>query len=268
MGFRPVVVAAPGTPCGWTANSGREVCGSGKPAVHVLTATLPVAAEGTALCGFHSPYDPTDAEREACGVPLRTNAQAGAQRLAVMAEHKAMMGRAAVVVRAEQAVRAFKLSVPMVGVLKMVADSRGTVGAWAMVNVVTDEVPGATKATLRALIRRGLLEAVTNDGNQSGTDGLTDYVLTEAGLMAVEALGFPVVTLPTDEAEIAALIASASREDCSCDVISDRGSALLPVGGDVCLGCGSTFMRPNGQLHPALFDISVAVVGRNLSKGV
>lgn len=65
---RPVTVAPVGTPCGWTAygeTGTRLTCHGGRDAVHILTKTLPVAVEGTALCGFHSPYDVTDAERAA-----------------------------------------------------------------------------------------------------------------------------------------------------------------------------------------------------------
>jgi hypothetical protein len=79
---RPVTPAPAGTPCGWTAygeTGTRLTCAGGdsdpgahvldrKPsipamAVHVLTRTLPVAVEGTALCGFHSPYDVTADDR-------------------------------------------------------------------------------------------------------------------------------------------------------------------------------------------------------------
>lgn len=68
-GNRMVTVAALGTPCGWWTYSSetghKHTCGSGKPAVHVLTETLPVAKAGTALCGLHSPYDVTEADRAA-----------------------------------------------------------------------------------------------------------------------------------------------------------------------------------------------------------
>ena len=46
----PVIPADPGTRCG-------ADCGTGRPAVHVLTVDLPVGPVGTALCAFHSPYD-------------------------------------------------------------------------------------------------------------------------------------------------------------------------------------------------------------------
>ncbi len=66
---RLVVPAPANTPCGWwmysTETGHKHTCGSDRLAVHVLTATLPVAAEGTALCGFHSPYDVTEADRAA-----------------------------------------------------------------------------------------------------------------------------------------------------------------------------------------------------------
>lgn len=62
-----LVTAAPiNTPCGWKALSEtgtKLTCEAGREAVHILTATLPVAPEGTALCAFHSPYDVTPADR-------------------------------------------------------------------------------------------------------------------------------------------------------------------------------------------------------------
>ena len=66
--YRPVTTAAIGTPCGWTAfgETGTWLaCQADRPAVHVLTETLPIAPAGTALCAFHSPFDPTAAERAA-----------------------------------------------------------------------------------------------------------------------------------------------------------------------------------------------------------
>jgi hypothetical protein len=65
---RLVVPALAGTPCGWKAfgETGTKLtCESGRDAAHILTATLPVAPEGTALCGLHSPYDVTEADRAA-----------------------------------------------------------------------------------------------------------------------------------------------------------------------------------------------------------
>lgn len=82
---RLVTVAPVGTPCGWTAygeTGTRLTCKGGRNAVHILTATLPVAAKGTALCGFHSPYDVTKAEREAVGQPFQAMGEAGAEILA------------------------------------------------------------------------------------------------------------------------------------------------------------------------------------------
>lgn len=66
MQDRLVIPAASGVACGWTGRDHtgtRLTCQGGKNAVHVLTATLPVGEKGTALCGFHSPYDVTDADR-------------------------------------------------------------------------------------------------------------------------------------------------------------------------------------------------------------
>jgi hypothetical protein len=48
-------IAVEGVPCGWTHRG--SVCRSGKPAVHVLLKSLPVAPRGTALCAYHSPFD-------------------------------------------------------------------------------------------------------------------------------------------------------------------------------------------------------------------
>lgn len=76
---RPVTTAQPGTPCGWTAygETGTKLtCKGGKDAVHILTKTLPVAQAGTALCAFHSPWDPTEEERAVVGQPLQTMGKA------------------------------------------------------------------------------------------------------------------------------------------------------------------------------------------------
>lgn len=57
------IKAAPrGTLCEWAAGSTRySGCrgNNGKPslAVHILLKGLPVAPAGTALCGYHSPFD-------------------------------------------------------------------------------------------------------------------------------------------------------------------------------------------------------------------
>src|SRR5688500_18376790 len=77
--FRPVTTAPMGTPCGWNAygETGTYLtCQGGRNAIHVLTQTLPVAKAGTALCAFHSPFDPTDDERTATGQPRQTNREA------------------------------------------------------------------------------------------------------------------------------------------------------------------------------------------------
>lgn len=61
MSARFVVPAPVNTPCGWRysygSNSSADVCQGDRPAVHVLTRSLPVAPAGTALCAYHSPYD-------------------------------------------------------------------------------------------------------------------------------------------------------------------------------------------------------------------
>lgn len=74
---RLVTVAPVGMLCGWGKygeTGALLMCGSdnGKPgvAVHVLTRSLPVAVEGTALCALHSPYDVTPEDREAIRVPV------------------------------------------------------------------------------------------------------------------------------------------------------------------------------------------------------
>lgn len=170
----------------------------------------------------------------------------------------------------DRMVKFHKLSAPMIGVITMVAESRGLVGSWAMRNVVLVQVPGATRRTLDALIKRGMVEAETNDGDASGTGGLTDYVLTDRGAEIAEILGTPIVDLPTDPAEAAALAAGKTVADCEtgCERILERGVVLMPVGGDVCLGCGSIFTRPTGQLHPGLYVVSEAVSARNQQNGI
>lgn len=56
---RPVKIAPANTLCGF------RNCGSGKNAIHILTEGLPIAPQGTALCGYHSPYDVTPADIDA-----------------------------------------------------------------------------------------------------------------------------------------------------------------------------------------------------------
>lgn len=86
--FRPVTVAAPGTPCGWTyrdSETGKTLtCEGGKDAVHVLTQALPVAQAGTALCGYHSPFDVTDAERAKAMAEAERDEQSGLDLLREM----------------------------------------------------------------------------------------------------------------------------------------------------------------------------------------
>lgn len=61
MNAKPYTIAPANTPCGWQNRgsfSGISYnCGSGRDAVHILTKSLPVAPEGTALCAYHSPFD-------------------------------------------------------------------------------------------------------------------------------------------------------------------------------------------------------------------
>lgn len=161
MRDRLVTVAAPGTPCGWTHRDSEtgvlSHCASGKPAVHVLTETLPVAVAGTALCAYHSPWDVTDADRAE---------QSGLEILADMLTLDADGTAGAVVTD----VKAFhKLSDPMIHVLRILAERGGSADSWAMRNVVIagirqGGVRGATMATPKALERRGMVETVANDG--------------------------------------------------------------------------------------------------------
>lgn len=162
-------------------------------------------------------------------------------------------------------IKAHGLSVPMLAVMREVAASRGIVGAWAMSNVILHGIKGATKATVTALIKRGILFNSINEGDASGTGGFHDYILTGEGLDLCKALGYPVTLLPLEEEEITALVEGATQDDCEtgCETLIARGVALLPVGGDVCVGCGSVFTRPTGQQHPSLYKISEAVVARN-----
>jgi hypothetical protein len=315
--FRPVITAPKGTPCGWLAygETGTKLtCHGDTPAVHILTATLPVAVEGTALCGYHSPYDVTDAEREAVGQPFQTKGEAGAAKLA---EREAILadagktwgdktraprwGDAAMVgkvwtasgrmvddVPAEvsgveiltdlltlepvaevptfNVVKAHKMSAPMVSVALAVSAMRGQVDAWHMHNVILPESTKATKATVRALIRRGILAEVTGDND--GTPGsLVAYRLTDTGCDIVAALGCPVTFLPADPSEADTYVRRAAVRpgDCSdgCETVSARS---LPVGGTVCLGCGSTFTRTGEDTHPGTLAVSEAVVRRNLAR--
>lgn len=65
MNTRPVVQAPRDTLCGFRyqgqgCKAGVSTTDTGpgpREAVHVLTMSLPVAPSGTALCGYHSPYD-------------------------------------------------------------------------------------------------------------------------------------------------------------------------------------------------------------------
>lgn len=74
---RFVTPAPGGTPCGWRGFDKlgyRLTCQGGRDAVHILTRTLPVAVEGTALCGFHSPCDVTDDDRAFTAAPVMSDA--------------------------------------------------------------------------------------------------------------------------------------------------------------------------------------------------
>lgn len=82
MSAKPYTIAPANTPCGWQNRgsfSGISYdCGSGRDAVHILTQSLPVAPEGTALCAYHSPFDVVPGETASvkfrqcpfCGDPL------------------------------------------------------------------------------------------------------------------------------------------------------------------------------------------------------
>lgn len=262
---RLVVPAPANTPCGWWMygeTGHKHTCGSGRLAVHVLTETLPVAKAGTALCGFHSPYDVTEADRAATN-----GTEAGVSGLEILADMLTLDTPAEA--PAFDVVKFHKLSPAMVGVLTEVAGVRGLVGAWAMSNVVIPAVKGATKRTVTALITRGILADEINEGNQSGTGGFHDYVLTERGREVASILGVLAAELPTVPEVIAAVVAAHGQDDCAtgCEVLVSRGLVMLPAGGDVCYGCGSIFTRPNGQEHPSLTEISLAVVARNQAKG-
>lgn len=54
---RPLTIAPAFTPCGF------ENCATDRNAIHVLTRSFPRLPAGIAVCGFHSPFDVTDADR-------------------------------------------------------------------------------------------------------------------------------------------------------------------------------------------------------------
>lgn len=58
-----VVEAYPNTLCAWSHQGlpCAHAKGQPAPAIHVLTRSLPVAPQGTALCAYHSPVDPQPA---------------------------------------------------------------------------------------------------------------------------------------------------------------------------------------------------------------
>lgn len=160
------------------------------------------------------------------------------------------------------------LSVPMVSVALAVSAMRGQVDAWHMHNVILPESTGATKATVKALIRRGILAEVIRD-NDGMPGSLVAYRLTDTGRDIVAVLGCPVTFLPTDPSEADAYVrrAAVRPDDCSdgCETVFDRS---LPVGGTVCLGCGSTFTRQGEDMHPGTLAVSEAVVRRNLAANI
>lgn len=293
--FRPVITAPKGTPCGWWAygeTGAKLTCEGNRPAVHILTTTLPVAVEGTALCGFHSPYDVTDVERQAILADAgktwadKTRAPRWGDA-AMVGKVWTASGRMVDDVPAEVSgvdtladmltlppvaeiapfspVRFLRMSAPMVSVALAVSAMRGQVDAWHMHNVILPESTGATRATVKALIRRDILAEVIRDND--GTPGsLVSYVLTTTGRDLVAILGCPVTFLPTDPAEADTYVRRAGVRpgDCSdgCETVSARS---LPVGGAVCLGCGSTFTRHGEDTHPGTLAVSLAVVRRNLA---
>jgi hypothetical protein len=293
--FRPVITAPANTPCGWSAygETGTKLtCEGNRPAVHILTTTLPIAAEGTALCGYHSPWDATDAERQAILADAgktwadKTRAPRWGDA-AMVGKVWTASGRMVDDVPAEVSgvdtladmltlppvaeipafnpVRFLKMSAPMVSVALAVSAMRGQVDAWHMHHVILPESTGATKATVKALIRRDILAEVIRDND--GTSGsLVSYVLTVTGRDLVAILGCPVAFLPTEPAEADEYVrrAAARPGDCSdgCETVSARS---LPVGGAVCLGCGSTFTRQGEDMHPGTLAVSEAVVRRNLA---
>lgn len=372
---RLVVPAPANTPCGWWAygETGHKLtCASGRLAVHVLTSTLPVATEGTALCGFHSPCDVTEADKYATwvdgmaadpgveiidgepygkvsGLPIFRN-QAD-DTPGILARHRARKAAEAVaeadrpvfdegnpatwsvlpagyrwasngfcaegeehlispdgrdvsealyrrreadrnaveVAEAEVSgmdtladmltldtpaevsavrtpaslVKFHKMTAPMVSVLLAVGALRGRADAWHMRNVIIHGATGATRATVKALIKRDMLAEVHSEDNTPGTS-LTFYVVTERGAEILAALGCPMTFLPTDQAEADEYVRKAAVRpgDCSdgCDVVTARS---LPVGGTVCLGCGCTFTRSGEDTHPGTLAVSEAVVRRN-----
>lgn len=276
VGFRPVITAAPGTPCGWRAYG--EVgnlltCAGDRGAIHILTKTLPVAVEGTALCAYHSPFDPTDAERLAVGQPAQTKGEAGAERLAdvgrtgieILTELVTLPTVGDTAWSRDRVIKFHRLSAPMIGVIEAVSVKRGVVGAWWMREGILTRVKGATKRTVKALVARGIIEEVSTEETGSGTGGLRDYILTDRGGEIAEYLGCPVTFLPENETAAAALAAGFTMAVCDdqCGTVMADGAVGLAYGGDVCMGCGATFVRSGTQAHPGVWTVSDAVVARN-----
>jgi hypothetical protein len=76
------IKAAPkDTLCAWTNGKGRySTCkgdhGKPSPAIHILLKSLPVGSAGTALCGYHSPFDVLPEERDQYGVGMQVASHA------------------------------------------------------------------------------------------------------------------------------------------------------------------------------------------------
>jgi len=161
-------------------------------------------------------------------------------------------------------VKFHRLTAPMVSVLLAVGALRGRADAWHMRNVIIHGATGATRATVKALISRGILSEVISENTTPGVS-MTSYVITERGTEILAALGCPMTFLPTDQAEADEYVRKAAVRpgDCSdgCDQVTARS---LPVGGTVCLGCGCTFTRSGEDTHPGTLAVSEAVVRRNV----
>lgn len=298
--FRPVTVATPGTPCGWQhvdeETDTIHTCESGKPAVHVLTQTLPVAEAGTALCGFHSPFDVTQAERDTMatvpatvidghmygresGLPIFRNVTDNSP--GILARHRAEQAKADVLADmltlspvAEapaplDMVKFHKLSPAMVALIKAIAVRGGKADSWQMRNDIAS-LPGVTARTRTALEARGILDSRSNP-DTSGS--MTLFFLTDRGreIAAILLPDAPMaqVETETESPALLTLLASLVRDG---DLYADKryaNKADWPAQGFIEAGVAQGLLKmrttaPDRRTGTAVEVLSYTVEGRAL----